>query len=547
MSFIKKNIIPLFFIAWLIVNLVQAGFTELFDDEAYYWVYSKFLSWGYYDHPPMIALLIRIGYYFFHNEFGVRLLVVLLSTASLIIIYDLIPQKNKTLFIAIACSMAILQIGGIIAVPDIPLIFFTSLFFWLYRRFLQNASLINALLLGTGMALLLYSKYHGILIILFTLLSNLKLLRQPLAYAAVLFGIVLFIPHLHWQYVHHFPSVQYHLFERSSSGYKFSFTADYVISQILLAGPLMGWLLLWQSFRYKATGAFERSLKFSLTGIYLFFLLTTLKGRVEANWTAPAWVPLIILSSQALQKKERWKIFLWKWTPVTLLLVFLVRVYMIMDISPVKWIPKDEFHQNKKWIAAIKEKAGDLPVVFLDTYQKPSKYWFYTGQKAFSLNTPLYRRNNFNYWPLEDSLRGKTVYAVIFEDSTYFTDIISRQEENITRGKMIDSFYSYSKVNLLPEKNITISGNTLHTYLRLASGSEPVPVPFIPYLFIYRADTFFTSYKTIALPVSDHWEITSADTVNLPRGKYMARFAIPSVIPNLPSLNSTFCKLTVKQ
>ena len=394
MSFIKKNIIPLFFLTWSLINLLQAGTTELFDDEAYYWVYSKFLSWGYYDHPPMIALLIKIGYFFFHNELGVRLLIIILSTASLAIIYDLLPQKNKKLFIAITCSMAVLQIGGIIAVPDIPLIFFTALFFWLYRRFLQKSSLLNALLLGTGMALLLYSKYHGILIILFTLLSNLKLFKQPLAYVAALFGIILFLPHLQWQYVHHFPSVQYQLFERSSYGYKISYTTDYVIAQFLLVGPFMGWLLLWQSFRYKTTDVFERTLKFSLVGIYLFFLISTLKGRVEANWTAPAWVPLIILSSQALQHNERWRKILWKWTPVTLLLVFALRFYMAADISPFKWMPKDEFHQNKTWAAAIKEKAGDLPVVFLDTYQKPSKYWFYTGQEAFSLNTPLYRRNN---------------------------------------------------------------------------------------------------------------------------------------------------------
>ncbi len=397
------------------------------------------------------------------------------------------------------------------------------------------------------MALLLYSKYHGILIIIFTLLSNLKLLKQPLAYVAALFGIVLFLPHLQWQYIHHFPSVQYQLFERSSSGYKISYTTDYIVAQILLVGPFMGWLLLWQSFRYKTTDAFERALKFSLVGIYLFFLLTTIKGRVEANWTAPAWVSLIILSSQALVQKKKWEKILWRLMPVTLVVVFALRIYMALDIAPASWMPKDEFHQNKKWTEAIKEKAGDLPVVFMDTYQKPSKYWFYTGQKAFSLNTPLYRRNNFNFWPLEDSFRGKQVYAVIFQDSTYFTDIISKQGKKITRGKMIDSFYSYSKVNLLPEKNLIVSANTLHTSLRLASGSEPVPVPFIPYLFIYRADTFFTSYKLTAQPVSDHWQITSAETMDLPPGKYMARFAIPSVIPNLPSLNSTFSKLTVKK
>ncbi len=546
MGFIKKNIIPIFFLCWFLINLLQAGATELFDDEAYYWVYSKFLSWGYYDHPPMIALLIKIGYFFFHNELGVRLLIVVLSTASLSIIYDLLPQKNNKLFIAISCSMAVLQIGGIIAVPDIPLIFFTALFFWLYRRFLKNISWINALLLGTGMALLLYSKYHGILIILFTLLSNFKLLKQPLAYVAVIFSVLLFLPHLQWQYVHHFPSVQYHLFERSSTVYKFSFTTDYLVGQILLAGPLMGWLLLWQSFRYKTTDVFERALKFSLIGVYLFFLLTTLKGRVEANWTAPAWVPLIVLSSQALQQKRQWKKFLWKWKPATLILVFALRIYMAADVSPFKWMPKDEFHQNKTWAATIKDKAGNLPVVFMDTYQKPSKYWFYTRQAAFSLNTPLYRRNNFNFWPLEDSLKGKKVYAVIFEDSTYFTDIISRQGKKVTRGKEIDSFYSYSKINLLPEKNLNITGKKLHTSLRLTSGSEAPPVPFTPYLFVYDGDTFIASFRLSAQQHSDHWEITAAETINLSPGKYMVRFAIPSAIPNLPSLNSTFCKLTVK-
>ncbi len=52
---------------------MQSGLTELQDDEAYYWVYSHFLDWGYFDHPPMTALLIKMGYAIFHNELGVRL------------------------------------------------------------------------------------------------------------------------------------------------------------------------------------------------------------------------------------------------------------------------------------------------------------------------------------------------------------------------------------------------------------------------------------------------------------------------------------------
>jgi 4-amino-4-deoxy-L-arabinose transferase-like glycosyltransferase len=30
-------------------------------DEAYYWMWSKHLAFGYYDHPPMVALVIRAG------------------------------------------------------------------------------------------------------------------------------------------------------------------------------------------------------------------------------------------------------------------------------------------------------------------------------------------------------------------------------------------------------------------------------------------------------------------------------------------------------
>ena len=62
---------------------------------------------------------------------------------------------------AMAASMAVLQIGGVLAVPDIPLTFFTALFFWQYKQFLEKNSVASALLLGLVMALMLYSKYHG--------------------------------------------------------------------------------------------------------------------------------------------------------------------------------------------------------------------------------------------------------------------------------------------------------------------------------------------------------------------------------------------------
>ena len=162
MKFIKRNHRLFFFLIWFLINLIQAGTTELFDDEAYYWIYSQYPAWGYFDHPPMIAWLIKAGYTIFPTELGVRLFMVLMNTATLFIILKLAEKKNDFLFYAIGSSIAVAQIGGIIAVPDIPLLFFVSLFFLLYRRFLLDTTIVNSLLLSISIALMLYSKYHGI-------------------------------------------------------------------------------------------------------------------------------------------------------------------------------------------------------------------------------------------------------------------------------------------------------------------------------------------------------------------------------------------------
>jgi hypothetical protein len=552
MRFLKKNSLIIFLLCWFLVNLLQAGTTELLDDEAYYWVYAHFLDWGYFDHPSMIALLIKAGTFIFPGELGVRFFITVFSTATLLIIYDLLPQKNKTLFFIITASMALLQIGSIIAAPDIPLIFFTALFFWLYRRFLQQETFINALLLGLGMALMLYSKYHGVLVIAFTLFSHFNLLKKPLAYVAVIFGAILFTPHLLWQFHNGFPSVQYHLFERSASAYDLSFSTEYILGQLLFFGPFVGWLFIWMSLRYKPADRFEKALKFTLVGFFVFFFLSTFKGRVEGNWTFPVLVPLIILSHQSLLLHEKWKIFLGKTVPFTLVLVLAVRIYMAMDVSPLSWAPKDEFHQNKKWVTAIKQRAGDRPVVFMDSYQKASKYWFYSGTISFSLNSYLYRRNNFNFWPIESSLQGKPVYAVVMQDSAWFNDVILHQPE-IFRGKKIDSFYSHSDIDFIIENKLVVKQNELSPLsAKIVLRSEKfktmeAPVFSAPALYLFAKDTVAGAFNLIATPVSSGmWEIHCPEKITLPKGDYPARFTLPTVVPHLPSLNSTVYKLKVE-
>jgi len=445
----------LFYCSWIILGLIQSRYTELLDDEAYYWVYSKFLDWGYFDHPPMVALLIKMGYCIFHNELGVRLFFLLLNVLSLFLIERLIGKKGSFLFYVIVLSLAVLQLTGFVAVPDTPLIFFTALFFLAYRRFLRATSVPNSFLLGVVVAALLYSKYHAVLIVFFVLLSNLKLFRYYQTYIAGLVALLFFAPHLLWQYQHDWISFRYHLFESNVNPYKFSFTLEYVGGQILLAGPLAGIILLPVAFLYHSKNIFEKGLKFTLAGIYLFFLLSSFRGRVEGNWTSPAIVPLIVLSHNFLAERPTWRKSLLRLLPVTMILVLFARIVMIVDVVPVKAI-KQRYHGWKDWPRVMKEKTKELPIVFENSYQRASKYWFYTGQMSYSLNFYRERRNNYNFWPIEDSLLGKPVYILDIHNPDSFQTRIP-----ITLGilnyKYDSAFASFAKVKFVPsEKIITV-------------------------------------------------------------------------------------------
>jgi 4-amino-4-deoxy-L-arabinose transferase-like glycosyltransferase len=213
--------------------LMQAGLTELQDDEAYYWVFSKFPDWGYFDHPPLTAILIKAGYFISDSVLGVRLLFILLNLLTLLIAEKLTEQKNPFLFYGIVLSISVMQLTGFFAVPDTALIFFTAFFFWRYRNFMMKASLLNSLLLGLSIALLFYTKYHALLIVFFTLLSNMRLMFRAKAWLAVLIAFILFAPHLYWEWNHDWVSIRYHLFESNVNAYKFSYTVDYLLGQLL--------------------------------------------------------------------------------------------------------------------------------------------------------------------------------------------------------------------------------------------------------------------------------------------------------------------------
>ncbi|MFY0253289.1 ArnT family glycosyltransferase [Chitinophaga sp. 30R24] len=551
--FKKDRYKNLFLFTWLVLGLIQAGFSELWDDEAYYWVYSRHLDWGYFDHPPMIALLIKTGYGIFHNELGVRLLIVIINTLTLWITARLIASKDNKLFYLIIGAMGAMQIGGILAVPDVPLIFFAAVYFWVYRNFLQEQNWKNTLLLGVAMALMFYSKYHGVLLVFFTLLSNINLLKVFKFYIACIITTLLFFPHIYWQYTHGFPSLQYHLIERNASAYQISFSLDYLAGQLLLFGPLLGWLILYYAFRSPVQNSFERALKYCVVGVLAFFLLSTFKGRVEANWTVMLFTPVVILAHQAIVRKgwsQRW----WLYTlPLTLLLVLAARVYMIWDFMPgVKIRP--EIHHNREWTSQIAARAQGRPVVFINSYQEPSKYMFYTGQLSYSLNTWYSRRSQYNFWDTETRLWGRPV-MVVFDPGL---DMPVTDSLKTVRGTwdyyLMPQYYSYSLIQLKPALRVIRAKRGAHVNVMLQVDNnyhQPISwdrntASVLGYGILAEGELFPPVKTAITLEAAVQRQLTNLEVVMPDKpGKYHLKFSVfAGVLP--PTHNSRLIPLIVE-
>ena len=74
-------------IALIIIRLFFISNTILIDDEAYYAMYAKHLDWGYIDHGPVVAFLIKIFSYPFLTSFNVRIGAVICSMVLAILLF----------------------------------------------------------------------------------------------------------------------------------------------------------------------------------------------------------------------------------------------------------------------------------------------------------------------------------------------------------------------------------------------------------------------------------------------------------------------------
>jgi hypothetical protein len=347
--------------------------------------------------------------------------------------------------------VAVLHFTGFLAIPDAPLLFMSVVFLLSYRQFAQRATWLNSVLLAAVIAGLLLSKYHGILLVGFVVLSNLKLLGNRFFWVVAILSAIFLVPHFYWQYANDYPSLQYHLAGRSIDSYKVFNTAFYLAMQPLVFGPFMGFIFIWAVVVQKAKNDWEVTLKWTWWGVYLFFLLMSFKGSVEAHWTLIALPPSVYFGYHFLEGHEtakRWAYYLF---PVALGVVAFIRVILVWDILPYNRITeqvRNDYHYWKEWAAEIKTQADSRPVLFMNSYKKAAKYEFYSGSLGVSNNNVMGRKNQYDVWNYEDSLRGKEIMLIPNYPVSGLDSIVT--VKGILQYKYIPNFQSYSSITLHP-------------------------------------------------------------------------------------------------
>jgi 4-amino-4-deoxy-L-arabinose transferase-like glycosyltransferase len=188
-----------------------AWMTPVAQDEAYYYDWSQALAWGYFDHPPAVALLGLGQLLLPGSAFAARLGALLLSTLTLLVLWRFYracgirrePLLSLTLLLAAATFPGL--ISGVLTTPDTVLALF-----WVLALHEALAALSGQrrrwLTAGVATGLGLLGKYTMLMIgpvfLIGLLVADRRALRTPWPYLGGLAALLVFLPNLIWNAQH---------------------------------------------------------------------------------------------------------------------------------------------------------------------------------------------------------------------------------------------------------------------------------------------------------------------------------------------------------
>ncbi|RZN24283.1 glycosyltransferase family 39 protein [Bradyrhizobium sp. Leo121] len=455
-SLVRTTVVTV--VGLVLLRLLAAALTPITFDEAYYWMWSKSLAGGYYDHPPMVALVIRAGTLIAGDtELGVRLVSILLALPMSWAVYRsaeiLFGGKRMAASAAILLNATLLAaVGTMIVTPDAPLLVSASLLLFALAKVLETGQGAWWLAVGAAAGAALLSKYTALFFgpaILIWLAVVPKLRRwflSPWLYLGGLLALLMFAPVILWNADHHWVSFIKQMGRARIEDFRLAFIGELIPTQIAFATPLvfiLGAMGL-HALAFRRTGAFASRLLVNLMFwiIVVYFIWHSLHARVEANWFAPVYPPFMVAAAVAatmVPREGRWQRladFCRRWAAPTGIVMFVLLIVQA-NTGVLSLYRRDAtvrsvgvgWHETAAEIEAARARIGATCVLAPD-YGTTGWLAFYLPKgTCVAQQTQRYRWVNASE-PSAAELAGKLLYVheIRPEDPPFLKEMFSHVE-----------------------------------------------------------------------------------------------------------------------
>ncbi|MCL2484878.1 MAG: glycosyltransferase family 39 protein [Endomicrobia bacterium] len=416
--------------ASIVFKAFLSAFLELHPDEAYYWLWSKKLALGYYDHSPMVAYFIKITTIFSDAEIFVRLSSTIVAVILSVLMWKFVKKLfNETIAAAsviIVNTIPLMMAASFIITPDTPVFLFYAFTVYFLWRLVDSSETKYWYLTGVFFGLTLLSKYTGVLfapclLVYMILDKKLSWFKNKHFYLMFLTAFIVFLPVVIWNAQHGWISFTYQLGHGLyNTSLNIGYVFEYLGAQALVAGPVIfiaGFIAAYGYFVSKDSKKIFLA-SFSIP-VILFFAFTALKRLPGANWPSFAYFTFCIMAAQYLlsdNSKVKRKILVIG-ILINVFLSIIVGLHAKYSIVPIYKFSQDAAVADAtNWFSGWKVLGNklvkrDVKYAVTNSHQWAGAIAYYTkGEVEVTLDS--HRLNQFAYWEVPAGLGTEKTVVV---------------------------------------------------------------------------------------------------------------------------------------
>ncbi len=476
---------------FIVFKSILSFFLNLGNDESYYLTYAKQLQINYFDHPPMVAIWIKVftGNLALQDHlFFIRFGSLVACAISSFFIYKTIYAIStaKAAFIGVFLyniSFYASITAGLFIFPDTPqMVFWTAAMFCITQILKDDKQLFPWILFAVCAGLSIMSKVHAVFlwggVFLYALFYKRSWFSNKGFYIAAFITAIIISPILIWNIQNDFITFRFHG-ERvevdGGSGFSAMGLLREIVGQLVVNNPFtIAVIIFFFAKRYNSNT--DKVLKvFKFMGIPLLviiFFIAMFRTSLP-HWSGPAYISLLPIAAIGLSEMRvaSFKIFYTSAFTYTVLLMLMIA--LAVNFYPGSFsnevgvalgkndISLDAYgwkEGGEKFAAIYKARNpnGKAPMVCNTWWGAHDEYYFARPLdiKMIGLGSPL---NIHHYtWRLQYdtiNIRMDTVYAVVhsydfFEAKKAFGNYYGKVDSIATipivrNKKLAYNFYVY--------------------------------------------------------------------------------------------------------